>query len=104
MTPTNTVTGRQAKKLYKFFGSHSRVDVIAKFLEDPSQKYYVRELCRILGKEINAIRRELINLTAIGVLRREERGRLVYFYLNTSSPFVEPLNAIFQELLQEKIK
>lgn len=41
--------------------------------------HHVRELVRLAGEEINAVRRELSRLEGAGFLRREARGNRVYY-------------------------
>lgn len=99
---TKTIKRTQIKR---FIGSKTRLDIVELFLSQPEQKFYVRELCRELKRaEINGVRRELMNLQSIGLLKRQERGRNVFFLLNDQSPFVDPLRAIFDDILQAKIK
>jgi hypothetical protein len=38
------------------------------FVQKPDETFYVRELTRLIGTQINAVRRELLNLTAMGLL------------------------------------
>lgn len=50
------------------FGSKTRVKLLKLFLGNSEEAYYVRELTRITGLQINAVRRELENLMNIGVV------------------------------------
>ena len=54
--------------LEQLFGSKTRVRLLRLFLSNPDNSYYIRELARKVGVQINAIRRELINLQKIGLL------------------------------------
>lgn len=55
--------------LEHLFGSETRVKLLQLFLNNPNERYYVRELTRILRCQINAIRRELMNLEDLGILK-----------------------------------
>jgi predicted transcriptional regulator len=55
--------------LEQLFGSQTRVKLLQLFLNNPEDKYYVRELTRVLDSQINAIRRELDNLEAMEIIK-----------------------------------
>jgi hypothetical protein len=54
--------------LAKIFGSRSRVKLLKLFLLNPCGKYYIRQLAREQGLQLNSIRRELDNLEKFGIL------------------------------------
>lgn len=54
--------------LEHLFGSRTRLKLLMLFLQKPDETFYVRELTRLIGTQINAVRRELQNLTTIGLL------------------------------------
>jgi len=54
--------------LGKLFGSNSRVKILKLFLLHPEEKYYIRQLSRDLGLQLNSVRRELENLEKFGLL------------------------------------
>lgn len=56
----------------QLFGSKIRVKLLRLFLANPDKKYYIRELTRILNTQINSIRRELENLSSLGILKSVE--------------------------------
>lgn len=60
--------------LEQLFGSQTRVRLLQLFLNNPSQKFFVRELTRIIDSQINAVRRELANLVDLGVLIEVEES------------------------------
>ncbi|MEE8402599.1 MAG: hypothetical protein V3R93_02485, partial [Candidatus Hydrothermarchaeaceae archaeon] len=59
-------------------GSKSRVKVLTLFLLNPGKRFYVREVERLTGENINSIRRELKNLESMGLLKSEKAGNLKY--------------------------
>lgn len=54
--------------LIKLFGSKSRVSILKLFLLNPNDKFYVRQLSRRLGLQVNSASRELDNLENLGLL------------------------------------
>lgn len=58
--------------LDKLFGSKIRVKILRLFLANPDKKYYIRELTRLLDSQINSIRREVENLSSLGILKDVE--------------------------------
>jgi len=71
-------------KLSDLIVSKVRVKLLKIFLSQSKEMFYVRQLTRITKEEINAIRRELLNLTNIGLLGSEKRGNRLYYFVKTS--------------------
>ena len=65
-----------------------------RYFTNPNKKYYLRELERILSFSVGNIRRELIKLSKIGLFLSENKGNLVYYYLNQSYPLFKELKSI----------
>lgn len=68
--------------LGKLFGSNARVKILKLFLLNPEKKYYIRQMSRDLNLQVNSVRRELDNLTKLGLLvigsaEEEEEAHLV---------------------------
>jgi len=61
---------------------------------NPGRELYVRELARITGENINAVRRELANLEEIGLLKSKRRGNSKYFVINKNMPIYNELARI----------
>ena len=55
--------------LEHLFGSKTRVKLLTLFLRHPDEKLFVREITRLVGTQINAVRRELSNLVRFGLIR-----------------------------------
>jgi hypothetical protein len=51
--------------LKALFSSQTRVKLLSVFLLHPEEEYFIRQLTRLLGEQINSIRRELENLRRI---------------------------------------
>lgn len=81
-------------KLQDLITSRVRVKVLSLFCLNPNEVYYVREATRLIDEEINAVRRELINLTKNGVLITETRGNRSYYRINKAYPFFSELQQI----------
>lgn len=62
--------------------SRTRVNLLTLFLLNPDSAYYVREIVRITGDNINSVRRELSNLESFGLLVGEKRGVQQYYLVN----------------------
>ena len=73
---TNSLVGTNSYNphcmLEQLFGSQTRVRLLQLFLNNPGQRFFVRELTRIIDSQINAVRREIGNLVELGVLREVE--------------------------------
>ncbi|MBP7875754.1 winged helix-turn-helix transcriptional regulator [Candidatus Woesebacteria bacterium] len=71
--------------------SRVRVKMLELFLTNQKELYYVRDISRQIKEEINAVRRELERLSMTGLLKSEQRGNRLYYFLN-------PKYIFFQEL------
>ncbi len=86
--------------LEQLFGSKMRVQLLMIFLANPSQRYYLRELTRLFSTQINSVRREINNLTSLGILKEveaeeEEKGKKKrYFQANPDFPLYQELRGL----------
>lgn len=71
--------------------SKVRVKLIETFLSSPEEMYYIRELTRLIQEEINAVRRELLNMKEVGMVKEEKRGNRLYYSFNRSYLFHKDL-------------
>ncbi len=74
--------------------SKIRQDLLALFFTNPTQKYYLRELQRILGYSVGSIRRELLKFQKDDLFNTQKVGNLLYYSLNTKHPLFKELKAI----------
>ena len=86
--------------LTKIFWSRSRVKLLEKFvIEDVVSRstngFFIRELCRDLDEQINAVRRELMNLENIGLLKSYEENKKKYYMLNKNSIIYPEISEMF---------
>jgi len=80
--------------MFRITKSKLREELLALFFTNPNKKYYLRELERLLNFSVGNIRRELIKLESSGLFLSENKGNLVYYYLNQSYPLFEELKSI----------
>jgi len=66
--------------------SKCRVKILQVFFAQPNEIFYIRQLTRLTGEEINAVRRELAYLEKIGLVKKESRGNRIYYWLEKSHP------------------
>ena len=81
--------------LEKLFGSKTRAKLLGLFFENPDKSYYVREITRVIEEQINSVRRELTNLSALGLVKIENYENKVYYSANMKHPFARPMTEIF---------
>lgn len=68
--------------LNQLFTSEVRVKILTFLLLGPKDGMYVRELVRLVGTEINAVRRELGRLVGINLLKEAPAGNRLYYKVN----------------------
>lgn len=71
--------------------SKVRVKLLQTFLYQPDEIFYVRQLVRKIGEEINAVRRELSRMEKASMVKKEPRGNRLYYYFNRDHPLYEDL-------------
>jgi hypothetical protein len=84
-------------QLQDFMISRVRVKVMELFFRQPQEMFFVREITRHTKEEINAVRRELDRMLECGLLKSEERGNRLYYFLNKNYTF-------YPELLRMVVK
>ncbi len=65
------------------------------FYSNPNRAFYVREITRKIDEQINSVRRELANLLSIGIIASDTTNNRLYYEVNQSYEYYEPLRAIF---------
>jgi len=80
--------------LRKLFTSGTRVQLLTLFLLDPDREHYPREMERVTGENINAVRRELRNLEGIGLLTSTTRGKQRFYAVNRDFPLYPELSRL----------
>ena len=74
--------------------SKIRQGLLTLFFTNPSQKYYLRELQRMLGYSAGSIRRELLKFQKDNLFDTQRVGNLLYYSLNTKHPLFKELKSI----------
>ena len=90
--------------LEQLFGSRTRVKLLRLFLTNPTVPFYVREISRKVDEQLNSVRRELANLTRLGVVGSIAEQDKKYYQLNTSFVLAQELKAVLlkSQLLMEQ--
>ncbi len=79
----------------QLFGSKTRVKLLRLFYSNPNRSFYVREITRKIDEQINSVRRELGNLLSIGIISSDTTNNRLYYEVNQTYEFYEPLLKIF---------
>lgn len=74
--------------------SQIRQGLLTLFFTNPSQKYYLRELQRLLGYSAGSIRRELLRFQKDDLFNTQRIGNLLYYSLNNKHPLFKELKSI----------
>lgn len=77
--------------------SKTRIKVLKLFLSHIDDRYYLRELERLLEESLSPLRRQLIKLTNMGILVTEEEANLKYYKLNKNFEGLEELRELVLE-------
>ena len=93
--------------LEQLFGSKTRLKLLYLFFRTEDRSYFVRELARLAETQLNAVRRELSNLSELGIIsqvsadskKMDELGteRSKYFKLNTGCLLYSELKALLSQ-------
>ena len=79
----------------QLFGSKTRVKLLQLFYSNPNRSFFVREITRQIGEQINSVRRELSNLLSIGIITSDNANNKLYYEVNQKYEYYEPLQQIF---------
>jgi len=83
------------RMLKHLFISKVRISILDTYMSNLDAAHHVRGLVRILNEEINAVRRELMNLEKAGILKSKKEGNRVVYRVNKECPIIYDLRAIF---------
>ena len=79
------------------FGSKTRVKLLHLFLSNPGKSFYVREITRLIGEQINSVRRELANMQEAEVVSSCMKDNKLYYEINQKYTHYKPLRSIFTD-------
>lgn len=68
--------------------------ILGLLFSNPKDRYYIRQLERLTGLQVNAVRQGLKKLESSGFLLSKEEGNVKYFWLNTKNPIYEEMKSI----------
>ncbi|MBZ0156469.1 MAG: winged helix-turn-helix domain-containing protein [Alphaproteobacteria bacterium] len=85
--------------LKSLFSSAIRADVLALLLNSPDEKFYVREIAKLLRKNPSGVKRELDRLEEMGLIYSEKVANLKYFQANNNSPLFSELKDLIAKSL-----
>lgn len=81
--------------ILKLTKSQTRAKIIRLFLSQPETSYYLRQLSRKFRISVGNVRRELLNLKAIGLLFTERKRQKLYYKINSHSPIFQFMKTQF---------
>jgi predicted transcriptional regulator with HTH domain len=85
--------------LKSLFSSAIRADVLSLLLNNPEERFYVREIATLLRKNPSGVKRELDNLEKMGILTSKRVANLKYFQAEKKSPLFTELKSLIAKSL-----
>ncbi len=73
--------------------------MLALLLNNPEEKFYVREIATLLRKNPSGVKRELDNLEKMGILTSRKVANLKYFQAEKKSPLFSELKSLIAKSL-----
>jgi len=77
--------------LDQLFGSKTRTKILRMFFTKAQDRFFVREITRLIDERINSVRRELDNLESFGLVKSEADNNKKYYFLNHKFPLFKEL-------------
>jgi DNA-binding MarR family transcriptional regulator len=91
---------KQARDTLKsLFSSAIRADLLALLLNNPEERFYVREIATLLRKNPSGVKRELDNLEKTGIVTSKRVANLKYFQAEKKSPLFTELKSLIAKSL-----
>jgi len=85
------------------FGSKTRVKLLYLFLNNPGKAFYVREITRLIGEQINSVRRELANMIEVGIITSDSADNKLYYQVNQRYSYYIPLKSMFSQNTESEL-
>src|SRR4030066_1735055 len=85
--------------LEKLFTSGTRADIMSLLFNSPEEKFYVREIARLVRKNPSGVKKELDKLEKMGITISEKEGNLKYFKVNKNSSLFPELKGLIAKSL-----
>ncbi len=80
--------------LETLFGSRLRAKVLGWLFTHPDERYFVRQLTKLLKEDSTNLSRELARLEKIGILVSTMEGKQKYYRVNRESPIYDELHGL----------
>ena len=81
------------------FKSKTRQALLRLFMTDPSARYYVRQLQKMLKMSVGTLHRELRNLENAGIITSETQANVKFYQANTAYPLFEEMQQIVMKTI-----
>jgi len=78
-------------KIGQLFGSKTRVTILSKLFMNPDKSFHIRELSRQLNIPYSMLYKEEKNLTSLGILNEEKKGKITLISVNKKLPYYTEL-------------
>lgn len=78
----------------KFVNSKTRKELLLLFFTNPEEKYYLRQLEKILKISPGTLHREIKNLEESGIIKSEPLGNSIFYQANNESPLYNEIKSI----------
>jgi predicted transcriptional regulator with HTH domain len=85
--------------LEKLFTSGIRADIMSLLFNSPEEKFYVREIARLVRRNPSGVKKELDKLEQMGLVSSEKEGNLKYFKVNKDSSLFPELKGLIAKSL-----
>jgi predicted transcriptional regulator with HTH domain len=85
--------------LKSLFSSSIRADLLALLLNNPEEKFYMREIATLIRKNASGVKRELDNLEKMGIVTSKKVANLKYFQADKKSPLFSELKSLIAKSL-----
>jgi len=85
--------------LSRLFSSRLRVEILALLFNNPKERFYLRQVARLIGKNAAGVKRELDNLYRMDVVNAEREGNLKYYSVNTGCYLFPELRSLIVKAL-----
>jgi hypothetical protein len=91
-TPKEDESGAMLEKI---FGSRTRAKLLRLFFESADRQFFTREITRVIGEQVNSVRRELQNLESLGAIKKEVYDKKTFYTVDKSFAFYRPFVTLF---------
>ena len=87
-------------KEFNFFSKTIR-KILALFITNPNERFYLRQLCSLLSTSPRPIQLALKRLKDGDILRIRKEGNIKFYYLNKNNPIYPEIKSIILKTKEE---